>query len=349
MVELDDEREWLEELLGCHRAVGDFAVEPLQSGVILSQAFIADEAGTTLPISVESEPLQFVASEEESLSDSAESWILELCGRPGHQHIELVAEMGDRERRRQLDFQQVSQCRVTRLSTEATTVGLSSGELVGPLATPIRPATPSAVYGVSLLSLELAKFENFGAVARYEADHSRGQAVYAPEVPRQDSIIFDGTKDKDCYASFEDMDIAMLLCGSHKAHGPFFDHAVSRLMMWKRLFGVIVFKVGIAAEPTKRYHEPDFGYAKEGIWRFMDVVVSAPANFCRHLEIELISAFRAVPGCYNEKPGGEGVSKDRVHLCFVYLVVADAGHGHALHISCKRRRLVDQADGFSSR
>ena len=122
------------------------------------------------------------------------------------------------------------------------------------------------------------------------------------------------------------------------AHGALFNHVVARLMMWKRLFGVIIFKVGIAAGPSIRYNNLEFGYAKEGIWRLMDVVVRGPANVCRQLEIELISALSTVQGCYNQKPGGEGVGKDRVHLCFVYLVVADAGHGHVLQVSCKRRR-----------
>ena len=70
----------------------------------------------------------------------------------------------------------------------------------------------------------------------------------------------------------------------------------------------------------------------------MDVVVRGPANVCRQLEIELVSALSTVQGCYNQKPGGEGVGKDRVRLCFVYLVVADAGHDHALQVSCKRCR-----------
>jgi hypothetical protein len=223
----DSDLGWLQELLSCHRAVSDCTVEPAESVVIPSTACIADEAGTTLPISVESEPVQFASSEEESLSDWAESWIHELCGRPGHEPIDPVANMGDREWRRQLDLQQDSQCSVTRPSTQATTVGLSSVEIVGPLATHMRPATPSAVSGVSLLSLDLAKLENFSAVAKHEADHSRGQAVYAPEVPRQDSITFVGTK--DCPVPSADMDLAML-CGGHNAHGPFFDHAVSRLL-----------------------------------------------------------------------------------------------------------------------
>jgi hypothetical protein len=171
--------------------------------------------------------------------------------------------------------------------------------------------------------VEPTKFKTFVEVAKYV--DAKAMKVYTSEVPQQDSIIFESVK--EC---------CVLVLGV--AHGAFFNHVVARLMMWKHLFGVIIFKVGIAAEPSIRYNNLEFGYAKEGIWRLMDVVVRGPANVCRQLEIELISALGPVQGCYNEKPGGEGVGKDKVHLCFVYLVVADAGHGHALQVSCKRRR-----------
>ena len=346
MSDCDSDHEWLNDLITCHGSKADSALAPPTSVVDLSEVVVSNEARTTLSIGVgvRQEHLQVVSSDEESLSDWAESWIHELCGRPCCLHIDHAADSDDREDRGQFGLQQDSQGLVTRQRTGALTAGLPSVEFVGALAIPMQPATSSATYGVCMPHVELAKFENFGAVAKYEGDCCRGQAVYAHEVPRQDSAIFVGTK--DCYVSIQAMDLAMR-CGGHLARGPFFDHAVSRLMMWKRLFGVIVFNIGIAAELTKRYHEPHFGYAKEGIWRFMDVVVHGPAIFCRHLEIELISAFKAIPGCYNEKPGGEGVSKDRTHPCFVYLVVADAGHGHALHVSCKRRRLVDASSGVS--
>ena len=104
-------------------------------------------------------------------------------------HIDHAADSDDREDRGQFGLQQDSQGLVTRQRTGALTAGLPSVEFVGALAIPMQPATSSATYGVCMPHVELAKFENFGAVAKYEGDCCRGQAVYAHEVPRQDSAF----------------------------------------------------------------------------------------------------------------------------------------------------------------
>ena len=48
---------------------------------------------------------------------------------------------------------------------------------------------------------------------------------------------------------------------------------LGRLASWSRAFGpALAFKVGIAADPEHRYFNAEFGYAKEQVWMFMDVV-----------------------------------------------------------------------------
>jgi len=110
-----------------------------------------------------------------------------------------------------------------------------------------------------------------------------------------------------------------------------FNHALQRLLHWRDDYGIITFKIGIAADPEHRWSNPVYGgYVGEGIWCCMDVVAYGPANRCRQLEIDLISALRGVAGCYNVGPGGEGVHPDREHLCYVYIVIGQAGKGRSL-------------------
>ena len=116
------------------------------------------------------------------------------------------------------------------------------------------------------------------------------------------------------------------------------DHAVARLLMWSELLGPIAFKVGIASDTRDRWHCPEIGYAREERWHFMDVVLEGPANRCRHMEMALVSRCKGVPGCYNVKPGGEGVNPTRTHMCRVYWVIAEAGLGLGLAAACDQRR-----------
>ena len=67
----------------------------------------------------------------------------------------------------------------------------------------------------------------------------------------------------------------------------------------------MVFKVGIAADPDDRYHNPEFGYVMEGIWQFMEVLLLDAASECRQVEMDLIETLKSTPGCYNDKPGRE--------------------------------------------
>ena len=126
------------------------------------------------------------------------------------------------------------------------------------------------------------------------------------------------------------------------------DHVIYRLDMWRRLLGPIVFKIGIAADIRHRYWNSEFGYHREGIWHFMDVVLEGRADICRDMEKSLIHAFRRIPGCYNERPGGEGVSPHCRHMCRVYLVVAEAASGIGLGTAhAQRQRSRSRAAGMA--
>ena len=150
--------------------------------------------------------------------------------------------------------------------------------------------------------------------------------------PGQDAILWHGLR---------------CICVPPLGHiGPWnpLDHVASRLCMWRRLLGAIAFKIGIAADPQERYHHPVHGYAMDGVWHFMDVVLEGPAQLCRQMERSLISACRGIQGCHNEAPGGEGVSPNRTHMCRVYVVVAGAGTGVGLAIAVAQRRLKRTRD-----
>ena len=57
------------------------------------------------------------------------------------------------------------------------------------------------------------------------------------------------------------------------------------------------------------------------------------------MECSLIASLQHIPGCQNDRPGGEGVDPRRTHMCYVYLVVAaGVADGVSLAESCRRRR-----------
>jgi hypothetical protein len=116
------------------------------------------------------------------------------------------------------------------------------------------------------------------------------------------------------------------------------------LAAWLCTMGPAIFKCGIAADPVGRYSNLEHGYVLEDRWHFMDVFWRGPANQCRQVEIDFISITQGMEGCCNESRGGEGVRPDRTHLCYVYLVLASAGHG----ISLKKSRRLCAAGGYSA-
>jgi hypothetical protein len=198
-------------------------------------------------------------------------------------------------------------------------------------AAPLPPqSTAAASSSTARPSNAWDAFQNFDDVCKFLELQQVPRCALRPP-PGQDDVLWDALH--DCTAS--------TACPTSESASREFwvlGHVADRLAMWRCLFGVITFKIGIAADPASRYRNPAFGYMREGIWRFMDVLLAGPAFQCRAWEISLIRALKAVPGCYNEKPGGEGVAPTRDHRCYVYAVVADAGGGLGLQASVSKRR-----------
>ena len=109
---------------------------------------------------------------------------------------------------------------------------------------------------------------------------------------------------------------------------------------------ICIFKVGIAYDPADRWSNQQFGYMRDRQWMFMDVMVADSAEECRCLEQELIAALKLLAGCYNEKPGGEGISSlgGGSPSCHCYAVYAPAGSGIGVRQAClKRIRAADRS------
>ena len=123
------------------------------------------------------------------------------------------------------------------------------------------------------------------------------------------------------------------------------DWCIWRTLSWLRsMSNLTVFKVGIAHDPAHRWSNNEFGYVLEHIWMFMDIMVASSPLECRELEITLIAQLQSVSGCYNIKPGGEGIrSSDSTPpagtdgTCYCYVVFAPAGGGRGLHAEWRDR------------
>jgi hypothetical protein len=324
---MDSDEEFLAELLCCHRAAG------ADGGDGAAGAAGADEASAEASVE---DPVQPVATAaHDRIPDDEHEWLSELFSVSGKALAGHAADMEDHEWIRDLCWSQrssgsTSDCANEAIGAHVAAAAAATGAEVAQGATkdaravqcmcvtPRRPLVPLVVDCAGW------RFRDFGEVAEYM--EPKGEKMFAREVPPQDSIVFSGMM------SFGE--------GSLKPveHLQPFDHAVMRLMMWKYLFGILVFKIGIAADPTHRFRNPEFGYTQDRVWHLMDVVLAGPANLCRVLEMQLISAMGLVQGCYNLKPGGEGVGKDHTYGCYVYLVVAEAGHGMGLSVAWNKRR-----------
>jgi len=113
------------------------------------------------------------------------------------------------------------------------------------------------------------------------------------------------------------------------------------VLAWLRaLRNLAAFKIGIAFEPEGRWNNDEFGYRTEKMWMFMHVMYAGLAQDCRRLEIALIEKLKGVTGCYNERPGGEGVSSTSLSgsTCYCYAVFAPAGAGVSVHTSWRHRQ-----------
>ena len=106
-----------------------------------------------------------------------------------------------------------------------------------------------------------------------------------------------------------------------------------------------MFKIGIAYSPEDRWNNNVFGYATEERWMFMDVIMCAGSvEQCRALEIDLIARLQKVPGCYNIKPGGEGIfsASGKLLACYCSAVYAPAGSGVSARAAWRARKAALQ-------
>ena len=130
---------------------------------------------------------------------------------------------------------------------------------------------------------------------------------------------------------------------------PVLQRCLWRIAAWGAALKVCIFKVGIAYDPVHRWGNADFGYVTEQVWMFMDVLYCGPVGDCRSLEIDLIARLRAIAGCYNEKPGGEGISEKGSGVpakCYCYCVFAPAGSGLGVRAEWQRhKRSVSEVSG----
>ena len=109
-------------------------------------------------------------------------------------------------------------------------------------------------------------------------------------------------------------------------------HSLQRFQMWLAACGdVAAFKIGIAIDPTIDIY---LDYMQGGQWHFMDVVFRGSVMASGDMEAALISLLKSIPGCYNIKPGREGINASSPATCHCYIVYAAAGHG----IGLKRAR-----------
>ena len=101
--------------------------------------------------------------------------------------------------------------------------------------------------------------------------------------------------------------------------------------------GIVVFKIGVAANPGHRFNNPRFGYAHEG-YMFMDVLFRGSPRDCALLEDTLIALFKIQRGCRNVNPGGGGINVDNTsYQSHLYVVFAPCGDGIGL-VAAKRKR-----------
>ena len=71
-------------------------------------------------------------------------------------------------------------------------------------------------------------------------------------------------------------------------------------------------------------------YIQDRQWHFMDVVFRGSVKACGDMEAALISLLKGIAGCYNIKPGREGISLSNPETCHCYIVYAAAGRGVGL-------------------
>ena len=142
-------------------------------------------------------------------------------------------------------------------------------------------------------------------------------------LPAGDDIIWDG------------------LASTPNANAPVITQRLWRIAAGSALLRVCIFKIMFAYDPKHQWLNTDFGYITEERWMFMDVLHRCPVAERCTLETDLITQLGNIPGCYNDKPGGEGISKHSTTSsseCYCYDLFAPAGSGLGVHEDRQRRK-----------
>ena len=151
------------------------------------------------------------------------------------------------------------------------------------------------------------------------------------KLPEQDSVVWHAPQSPPAASP----------AASQEALGTDLHRCLWFVLAWLRaLSNVAAFKIGIAFDPEHRWNNDEFGYRTEQMWMFMHVMYAGLDQNCRSLEIALIQKLKNIPGCYNERPGGEGVSSTSSSgsTCHCYAVFAPAGDGVSVHTSWRHRQ-----------
>ena len=113
---------------------------------------------------------------------------------------------------------------------------------------------------------------------------------------------------------------------------------------------ICIFKIGVAANPTDRFLQNEYGYCMTG-YDYMVVLWKGMPRECAHMERMLIRALQGVIGIQNYGPGGEGIDIDNTSYdTHVYVVIASCGDGTAISRRVRRRAgMVEQLRQWNSR
>ena len=286
---------------------------------------------------------------DEGSDGEAEAWLHELCRAPRRSLLPTLSDSSDDDWLHELCRGQpprsdapvvVLEVSVLPALHHGSGVPVSSGPRSSGVPVCRRPAERSESVRGELGSNAQSTWRNpvlghYQSMHQLVSDLELSQLRLPPSVwsmPARNDIIWDALE---------------LFRGSGV---PVIGRCLWRIAAWSASLKVCIFKVGIAYDPDHRWRNKDFGYAPEQIWTFMDVLHRGRVAECRALEIDLIARLRDVPGCYNDKPGGEGISANSATCsaeCHCYAVFAPAGSGLGVHAEWRKRRqlLVSEGSG----
>ena len=116
------------------------------------------------------------------------------------------------------------------------------------------------------------------------------------------------------------------------------DYCYRHINRRRTSMGIVVFKIGVAADPEDRFNNLEFGYALDG-YMFMDVLWRGAPRDCAVLEDKLITLFKPQRGCRNVNPGGGGFdANNNSYQSHVYVVFAPCGDGISIMAAARKRR-----------